>query len=77
MSTKSIGVLGAAIVNFPQIIPHSIALPTRGSDLIPIPQVGGYGLLTPGLRVTLNGRNAWRKFYIRAQPVKTALNNAR
>jgi hypothetical protein len=43
MSAKYTGVLDVAIANSPPITRHSIALLTKGSDLIPIPQVGGYG----------------------------------
>jgi hypothetical protein len=48
MSAKFTDVLDAAIANFPPITLHLIALHTKGSDLIPIPQVGGYGSFMPG-----------------------------
>jgi hypothetical protein len=48
MSAKSTGVLDAAIANSPLITRHSIALLTGDLDLIPIPQVGGYGSFMPG-----------------------------
>jgi hypothetical protein len=48
MLAKSIDVLDAAIVSSPLIIHHLIAPPTKGSDLIPIPQAGGCGSFMPG-----------------------------
>jgi hypothetical protein len=48
MSAKSTDVLDAAIVSSLLIIRHSIAPLIKGSDLIPIPQVVGYGLFMPG-----------------------------
>jgi hypothetical protein len=48
MSAKFTDVLDVAIVSSPLITRHLIALHTKGSDLIPIPRVGGYGLFMPG-----------------------------
>jgi hypothetical protein len=48
MSAKYTDVLDAATANSPPIIRHLIALLIRDLDLIPIPQVGGYGSFMPG-----------------------------
>jgi hypothetical protein len=48
MSAKFTDVLDVAIVSSPLITRHLIALLIEDLDLIPIPQVGGYGSFMPG-----------------------------